>query len=117
LLDATAILRACGRRSAVLARLCEVFQITLPQHMARVRAALRDRDIERLREAAHKLYGTLGAFSSIAGAAALILEDAARRADLVRCTQHVDQLEAMCTELLEDARALTIAKLSSLVSS
>ena len=45
LLDPSAILRACGGRPATLERLREVFQQSLPGHLARVRSALGDRDL------------------------------------------------------------------------
>jgi two-component system, sensor histidine kinase and response regulator len=108
LLDPKAILRACGGRPAVLDRLCEVFRRSLPDHMAGVRAALFDDDLPGLREAAHKLYGTLAAFSTIAGALALTLEDSAMRGELEGCTELVDRLRSVCSELLEDTRTLTL---------
>jgi HPt (histidine-containing phosphotransfer) domain-containing protein len=80
--------------------------------MARVRSALRDRDLPRLRETAHRLYGTLAAFSTIAGAVALTIEDSALREDIDSCAELVERLESMCSELLEDTRALTLDELS-----
>ena len=112
LVDPRAILRACGGRAAVFEKLCAVFQESLPDQVALVRSALRDDDLSRLREAAHKLYGTLGTFSTIAGAVALTIEDAAIREDLDSCAELVDRLESMCSELLEDMRTLTIDGLS-----
>jgi two-component system, sensor histidine kinase and response regulator len=112
LLDHRAILRACGGRAGVVERLCEVFRRTLPDHMARLRSALGDRDLPRLREAARQSYGTLGAFSTIAGAVVLTIEESALREDLESCTELVERLESMCAELLEDTRALTIEELS-----
>lgn len=112
LLDDRAILRACGGRAAVLDKLCQVFRISLPDHLTRVRSALRERDLPRLRENAHLLYGTLSPFSTIAGAVALTIEDSALRTDIESCAELVEQLESMCTELLEDTRALTVDELS-----
>ncbi|AKU93828.1 diguanylate cyclase/phosphodiesterase (GGDEF & EAL domains) with PAS/PAC sensor(s) [Labilithrix luteola] len=108
LLDPRAILRACAGDPDVFDRLREVFRKALPNHLARVRAPLLEHDLPRLAEAAHKLYGTLGAFSTIAGALALTVEDAAKREDSERCSDLVDQLDAMCAELLEDTRGLTM---------
>ena len=112
LLDPRAILRMCGGRPAVLEKLCEAFRRSLPEHMTRIRSALRDEDLPRLREAAHMLYGTVAGFSTVAGALASTLEDSATQQDLESCTELVGQLEAMCAELLEDTRALTIDQLS-----
>ncbi|UJR85559.1 Hypothetical protein I5071_76390 [Sandaracinus amylolyticus] len=111
-LDPRAILRACGGHPAVLERLCAVFRRSLPDHMARTRSALRDRDRPRLREAAHMLHGTLSAFSTVAGALASALEDAAIHGGIERCTELVAGLEPMCAELVEDTRGLTLDALS-----
>ncbi|MDF2692942.1 MAG: hypothetical protein K0S65_1325 [Labilithrix sp.] len=112
LLDPRAILRMCGGRAALLEKLCKVFQRSVPDHMTRTRKALDDRDLPRLREAAHMLYGTIASFSTIAGALASTLEDAATRDDLESCTELVSRLETMCAELLEDTRGLTLDALS-----
>jgi two-component system sensor histidine kinase/response regulator len=108
LLDASAILRVSGGRPAVLQKLCEVFRGTVPRQMDRARSALHDRDLSRLREDAHRLYGTLAAFSTIAGALASTLEDSAVREDLESCTALVERLDGVCAELLEDTRTLTV---------
>jgi CheY-like chemotaxis protein len=113
LLDPGAIRRACGGQAAVFDRLCEVFQRSLPDQVMRIHAARRDRDLSSLRGMAHKLYGTLGAFSTVAGELALTLEDSATRGEMERCEQLVDQLESVCAELLEDTRTLTLNDLSS----
>jgi two-component system sensor histidine kinase/response regulator len=108
LLDARAILRMCGGRADALESLSGVFRESLPHQIAEVRAALGDGDLGRLHASAHKVYGTLAAFSTIAGALALTLEDCAKRGEVAPCTELVAQLEAMCAELLEDTRSLTI---------
>jgi HPt (histidine-containing phosphotransfer) domain-containing protein len=112
LLDPKAILRACGGRASTLDKLCEVFRRSLPDHLGRCRTALRANDLPRLSEAAHMLYGTLGAFSTIAGAVASTLEDSAVRGELGSCTALVERLEDLSAELLEDMRALTIEGIS-----
>ena len=106
LIDHRALSRACGGRQAVLVKLCGVFQRSLPDHMANVRLALGERDLNQLSRAAHKLYGTLAAFSTVAGALALTLEDLAKQEDVDSAAELVDRLEAMCSELLTDARSL-----------
>src|SRR5882672_1393438 len=60
LLDARAILRACDGDGAILERLRVVFRQSLLSQVARVRAALQAGDLLELREAAHKLLGTVG---------------------------------------------------------
>ena len=111
LLDAAAILRACAARPAVFERLCQLFRASLPEHTAAIRRALDQQDWSFLRVAAHKLAGTLSAFSTIAGALASTLEDAAVDEDGERCTHLVGQLESTCTALLEETRGLTLETL------
>jgi hypothetical protein len=79
--------------------------------MTATRAALDERDLPRLRVAAHMLAGTLSAFSTIAGVIASTLEDAAIARDLDVCTTLVARLEVMCTTLIEDTRDLTLETL------
>jgi two-component system, sensor histidine kinase and response regulator len=112
LLDARAILRACAGAGDVLEGLCDVFRRSLPDQLTQIRSLLGVRDFARLADAAHKLCGTLGAFSAIAGAVALVLEDVANSEDLEGCAELVDQLDSMCAELLEDTRDLTIDALA-----
>jgi len=111
LLDARVIVQTCGGRPAVLERLCELFRQTAPVQMAATRAALDERDFARLRPASHILAGTLSAFSTIAGALASTLEDAAIDEDLERCVSLVAQLEATCSMLMEETRGLTLERL------
>jgi two-component system, sensor histidine kinase and response regulator len=111
LLDAETILHACGGLPKILGSLCHVLQSSLPNHVASVRSALDHRDLSRLSAAAYLVYGTIGAFSSVAGALALALEDTALRQDHESCAQLVAQLESMCTDLLEDTRDLTLEEL------
>jgi two-component system, sensor histidine kinase and response regulator len=113
LLDASAILRVCGGRPAVLEKLCEVFRQTVPEQMARVQSAFDERDWAKLRESVHKLFGTLAAFSTVAGAAAESLEDSATREDVEGCSALVERLDAMCSHLLDDVLTLTIGALTS----
>jgi two-component system sensor histidine kinase/response regulator len=112
LLDPRAILRACASDPDVFDGLCRTFRRAVPEHLTSVRAALRDQDLPRLAEAAHKLLGTLGPFSTVAGAVALTIADAARRDDFESCVELVNQVDSMCAELLEDTRGLTIDGLS-----
>jgi hypothetical protein len=64
-----------------------------------------------LRSAAHRLHGTLAAFSTVAGALALTLEGAAERKDAARSREVVLRLEQMAIELVEEARTLTFEAL------
>jgi two-component system sensor histidine kinase/response regulator len=106
LLEVNAILRVSGGSPAILEKLCEVFCQTVPEQMENIRTALHNGDLPRLRENAHNVYGTLAAFSTVAGALALTLEDSAMQEDLESCTALVERLDRFCTELLEDVRTL-----------
>src|SRR5262249_16123895 len=60
-------LAACGGDPAMLRKMCRSLQSRVPEYLAAIRDALRDQDALRLREAAHKFYGMLSAFSTAAG--------------------------------------------------
>ncbi|HEX4353628.1 MAG TPA: Hpt domain-containing protein, partial [Polyangiales bacterium] len=106
LLDREVIARVSGGRAEVLARLIGVFRSTLPGQIARGHTAFDEHDFQRLRDAAHRLHGTLAAFSSIAGAVALDLEDAATRHETGRCRELLGEIDRMSAEMLEVLRTL-----------
>ena len=80
--------------------------------MARVRAAQASGNLEELREAAHQLVGTVGAFSTVAAGVASTLEDAAIRQDRESCAALVERLGSLCAALLDATVALSIDSLS-----
>ena len=96
---------------AILEKICRAFRIRLPDHLAAVREALRERDAPRLREAAHKLAGMIAAFSTVAGGVASDLEDHAARGQLDEATALVERLETMSQELVRLAGGLTLESL------
>ena len=105
--------RRCGEG---LRSLCEDFRIYFPGRLAEVRNALREGDSLRLREAAHKLYGLLSAFSSIAGSLASDLEERAARGELSEASPLVDQLESLAHELVQEVDAVSLEGLQSLAN-
>ncbi len=107
-----AILRACGGDAGILEKICQTFRTSVPNQVGRVRAALRDEDAARLREVAHTLCSTLAAFSTVAGTAASDLEDKAERGQINECIPLVGRLELICSELVEQARNLSIESLN-----
>jgi HPt (histidine-containing phosphotransfer) domain-containing protein len=111
LLDPVALLRACGDDEEALRRMCRAFQTYLPDRLAEVGDALRDRDAPRLREAAHKLCAPLFAFSTAAGDVASDLEDQAAQGRLEEARPLVEQLEVMARELLRLADGLSLETL------
>ncbi|MGA2232115.1 MAG: response regulator, partial [Tepidisphaeraceae bacterium] len=108
LLDPDVIMRTCGGDAGVLDRICRKFQTGVPDQMARVRSAWAEKDVRRLREAAHLLRGTLSAFSTIGGAAAASLEDEAARERIDACQPLVDRLESISSQIVEQSRTLSL---------
>jgi CheY-like chemotaxis protein len=107
LLDPRVLLATCGGDAAILEKLCQTFRARLPDHLEAVRDALEGRDAPRLREAAHKLCGTLAAFSTAAGGVASELEDLAEQGRLEEARTLVGQLQTMAEELLRLVRGLS----------
>jgi CheY-like chemotaxis protein len=111
LLDPRVLLSACGGDAATLEKICQVLRARLPDHLIAVQDALRERDAIRLREAAHKLCGTVAAFSTAVGAVASDLEDQAARGQLEEAWPLVEQLEAMARDLIQQVDGLSIGAL------
>jgi signal transduction histidine kinase/CheY-like chemotaxis protein/HPt (histidine-containing phosphotransfer) domain-containing protein len=111
LLDPPVLLAACGSDPTMLRKMCHSLQSRVPEHLAVIRDALRDQDALRLREAAHKFYGMLSAFSTVAGDQAADLEDLAARGLLHETLPVVEQLDQCATELARLAGGLTIETL------
>jgi two-component system, sensor histidine kinase and response regulator len=104
-------LAACGGDPAMLRKMCRSLQSRVPEYLAAIRDALHDQDALRLREAAHKFYGMLSAFSTAAGDQAADLEDLAARRLLPEALPIVEQLDRCATELARLAGGLTIETL------
>jgi CheY-like chemotaxis protein len=114
LLDPPVLLAACGGDPAMLRKMCRSLQSRVPEHLAAVRDALHDQDAQRLREAAHKFYGMLSAFSTVAGDQAASLEDLAARRLLHETLPVVEELDRCATELARLASGLSIETLRKL---
>jgi CheY-like chemotaxis protein len=113
LLDLPVLLAACGGDAGLLEKMCQTLQARVPEHLATLRAALRDQDAPRLREAAHKFCGLLSEFSTVAGDLAGNLEDSAARGSLHEALPVLQELEKMADELVQVASGLTLADLQS----
>jgi HPt (histidine-containing phosphotransfer) domain-containing protein len=111
LIDPMVLLAACGGDPAMLRKMCRRLQTLVPEDLAAVRDALHDQDALRLREAAHKLYGTLSAFSTVAGDQAADLEDLAARGLLGEAQPLVERLETMTQELMQLVGGLSLESL------
>jgi CheY-like chemotaxis protein len=113
-LDAPVLLAACGGDPAMLRRMCRALQSRVPEYLAAIRDALHDQDAPGLREAAHKFYGMLSAFSTAAGDQAADLEDLAAHGLLKEAPVVVEQLDRCATELARLADGLTVEILQQL---
>jgi CheY-like chemotaxis protein/HPt (histidine-containing phosphotransfer) domain-containing protein len=111
LLDPAVLLAACGGVAELLHEMCRNFQSNTPSLLAMANAALRDHDAPRLHEVAHKLYGSITAFSTMAGKVVSDLEDLAARDNLKAARPLVVRLEAMAQELIRQVDGLSIETL------
>ena len=91
--------------------MCSSDLARLPDHLTAVHEALRERDAVRLREAAHKLCGTVAAFSTAVSTVASELEDQVARGQLEETWPLVEQLEAMAQVLIQQVDGLSIEAL------
>jgi len=89
-----------------------VLRQSVADQMSRIRAAMTDGDLERLREAAQQAVGTVGAFSTVTADVASALEDAAVRQEREICAALVERLGSMCDALLDATETLSIDSLS-----
>jgi HPt (histidine-containing phosphotransfer) domain-containing protein len=111
LMDASLVLSVCGGDADALARISNAFAAQLPEQLTGTRTALLDGDPRRLKAAAHKLCGILGAVSTTAGAVASRLEDEAASGRLADVGSLVDELESIGLELIEELQTVTIQDL------
>ena len=108
LIDPHVLLAACDEDPAILKSICDSFRAQMPGHLAAVTEAARNRDVQRLRLAAHKLLGMVAAFSSRARDLALEIEDFAARGQLDEATALVDPLGGVVQSLERVLDNLTI---------
>ena len=111
LIDPIVLLAACGGDPAMLRKMCRRLQSLVPEDLAAVRDDFHAQEALRLREAAHKLYGTRSAFSTVAGDQAADLEDLAARGVLQEALPVVEELDQCATELARLAGGLTVETL------
>ena len=104
LLDPVVLLDVCGGDTGILEKLRQTFRTRLPDYMAALQEALRERDSVRLRDSAHKLSGMVAAFSNVAGGVASALEDHAAQDELEEARPLVERLETMVEELARPRR-------------
>jgi two-component system sensor histidine kinase/response regulator len=113
LLDPVVLLAVCGGVEKLLDETCQNFVSNAPALLAEVSDALRNQDAARLYEAAHKLYGTITAFSTLAGEVVSNLEDYAARGQLEQATPLVSQIATMAQQLMRQVDGLSLEALRS----
>jgi hypothetical protein len=82
LIDPMVLVAACGVFETSLDEMCRNFKSDTPSLIADLSDARKDHDAPRLHEAAHKIYGTITALSTVGRAVASDLEDLAVRGQL-----------------------------------
>jgi two-component system sensor histidine kinase/response regulator len=113
LLDPVVLLAACGGVEKLLGEMCQNFKSNAPVLLAEVSDALRGHDVARLHEAAHKLCGTITAFSTLAGEMVSDLEERAAGGHLEEARPLVRQIETMAQELIRQVDGLSLGALRS----
>ncbi len=114
LVDPAVLLASCGGDPTMLQKMRRSLHTRIPEHIAALRGALTNQDASGLREAAHRICGTLSAFSTVAGNLAADLEDVAAGAHLDKAAPILAQLERITGELLDRVDGISIEKLRDL---
>jgi HPt (histidine-containing phosphotransfer) domain-containing protein len=111
LLDRTALLAACDGDAELLRKMCRHFQTFVPDRLAEVSEALRDRNAPRLREAAHKLGGMVSSFCVTAAEAAALLGRLGSEGKLEEAIQTHSRLTEIVGRLLAVLDTLSVEQL------
>ena len=111
LLDSEVLLAACDGNEAFLKRLCELLTQQLPIELERATLALREGEAAGLSHIAHQLSGMLATFSTVAGAVASELEEAAARQDLEAARKHLNHLRPMTDEIVRQVGTVSLEAL------
>jgi HPt (histidine-containing phosphotransfer) domain-containing protein len=111
LLDPAALLAACDGDADLLRKMCRHFQTFGPGRLAEVSEALRDRNIPRLREAAHKLGGMVSTFSAPAAEATALLGRLGREGKIEEAIQTHSRLTDIVGRIISVLDTLSIDQL------
>jgi PAS domain S-box-containing protein len=111
LLDPVALLAACDGDAELLRKMCRHFQAFVPDRLAEVGAALRDRDIPRLREAAHKLGGMVSSFSATAAETTALLGRLGSEGKIEEAIQTHSHLTEIVGRLISELDTLSVEQL------
>jgi signal transduction histidine kinase/CheY-like chemotaxis protein/HPt (histidine-containing phosphotransfer) domain-containing protein len=111
LLDPAALLAACDGDDELLRKMCRHFRTFVPGRLAEVMEALRDGNTSRLREAAHKLGGTVSSFSATAAEAAALLGRLGDEGKIEEATQVHSRLTEIVGRLNSVLDTLSVERL------
>lgn len=111
LIDPAIVLSGCAGDAALLADMIQLFEEEAPGLLARVEAAVRSRDAEQLRTAAHSLRGLVSSFSTSAAKAAQALEQLGSEGRAGEAAERYQVLNQAVQELRTILPTLTIEKL------
>jgi two-component system, sensor histidine kinase and response regulator len=111
LLDPATVLGACDGDDELLKKMCKHFQTFVPERLAELTEALRNRNTPRLREAAHKLGGMVSTFSATAAEAIALLGRLGKEERFEEATQTHSRLTGMVDRLTSVLNGLTVEQL------
>src|SRR5262249_8784969 len=111
LIDGAALLAACDEDAELLRKMCQHFQTFVPGRLAEVSEALRDRNVPRLRAAAHKVGGMVSSFSATAAEAVALLGRLAGEGKIEEAIQTHFQLTEIVGRLISELDTLSVEQL------
>jgi two-component system, sensor histidine kinase and response regulator len=109
-------LASCGGNASLLRKMCQTLRAHIPGQLATVRTALRAQDAGGLRQAAHRIRGTLSQFSTVVSNLAGDLEELAAGQELDKAASTLERLEAMAGQLHEQVDGLSVESLRHRIS-
>lgn len=111
LVDRQMMLAVCGANESVMEGLKTAVLENLPKQLADLELLDARGSLPELRESAHKIAGTLRAFSKPCGDLALTIEESAIAGDVAACHRGVEQLVREARRLLQEIESLTFSDL------
>ena len=113
LLDSRVLLAACGGDAEILERVASALRVHLPPELQKAAQRLAAADAPALRGVAHRIFGTVSAVSSVAGALASDLEDAAQLGQLDVAAPLFNELATLRVAVLGQLDCISIDDLRS----
>jgi CheY-like chemotaxis protein len=111
LLDYTALLAGCGGDAQLLRKMCHHFRCFVPDRLAEINDALRNRDVARTQEAAHKLGGMVSSFSAIVADTVVLLGLLASQGKFAEASATHTRLTEMVERIISALDSLSIEDL------